>query len=80
MNIFEAASLMGTVAGSIAGAVIGHSWFGWLGRAIGLPIGALVGWFVPPFIVFGVFLIAICFESGLKEASNFLRRSGRHAP
>jgi hypothetical protein len=64
VNVFEASSCVGVVAGSAGGCYLGHSWFGLVGAVLGLPAGAVVGWFVLPLLVFAVFVVGIFFEEG----------------
>jgi hypothetical protein len=66
VNIFEASSCVGVVGGTIAAPILGYSCFGVIGAIIGLPIGVVLGWVVPRFLVLGVFLIGIVYEEGPK--------------
>lgn len=78
VNLFEASSIIGTIGGSLVGAFVGQSLLGWVGALIGFPAGAVIGWFLPPFLIFAVFLVLICLQSGPKEALDLLRpRSSR---
>jgi hypothetical protein len=64
VNLFVASSCLGVVVGSAGGCWLGFSWFGLAGAVIGLPAGAVLGWFLPPLLVFAFFLIAIFCEEG----------------
>ncbi|MCI0458987.1 MAG: hypothetical protein L0Z62_18675 [Gemmataceae bacterium] len=74
MNIFEASSCVGVVAGSAGGCYLSHSWFGLVGAVLGLPAGAVVGWFVLPLLVFAVFVVGIFFEEGPAGLRELFRR------
>jgi len=73
MNIFEASSCAGIVTGAIGGSWLGFSQFGWTGALIGLPVGVVLGWIVPPFIIFATFLVLIFFEEGPSRIRKMFR-------
>jgi hypothetical protein len=76
MNVFEASSCVGVIVGSAGGCYLGSSWFGLAGAVLGLPLGAVLGWFVPPLLVFTYFLVGIFFEEGPEGLREMFRRPG----
>jgi hypothetical protein len=80
LNIFEASSCVGVATGAVGGLWLGFSLFGWLGAVIGLPAGVVIGWFVPPLLVFMVFLLGILFEEGPSGLRKMFRASEKLVP
>lgn len=73
MNLFEFAGCAVGVVGALAGGVVGHSLFGWLGAAIGVSVGTIGGW------VAGAGVVDICFAIGiLKERLEQHHRLRKH--
>jgi hypothetical protein len=74
MNLFEAAEILGAVAGAVGGVLLCH------GHGPGLALlasvaGAVVGELAGPFLALGGFLIIFCIHDGPNEAWLFLRDS-----
>ena len=73
MNIFEFAGCAVGLTGALVGGVVGHSLFGWLGAAIGVPVGGIGGW------VAGAGGVGMCFAIGIfKERLEQHHRLRKH--
>ena len=74
MNIFEFGSIVGSLFGTISGGWLGYSLMGWGGVVIGVPLGAVAGWFVPPMLIFAMFLVGIFRENGFTGVRELFRK------
>lgn len=64
MNIFEAAAFAGGVVGAAAGPIWGYSAFGVPGALLGLPVGFVVGFYFPTFLILVVIAVYILVTEG----------------
>lgn len=65
VNVFDASSCVGVILGAACGCWLGYSWLGWVGAALGIPIGALAGAFILPLVVYAAWLVGLWREAGL---------------
>lgn len=74
MNVFELSTYLGTIAGAVAGGAYGHALLGGLGIALGVPAGAVLGWFAPPAAFLLLVFIALVLKDGPKSAIKSMQK------
>jgi hypothetical protein len=73
VNLFEASSCAGVVAGAAGGTCLGFNLCGWAGALVGLTVGAAAGCFGMPFLVFLVFLACVFAREGVTGVRELVR-------
>jgi hypothetical protein len=77
VNVFDASSCVGVVVGLVVGGWLGCSWLGVAGVALGAPVGAALGAFTLPQLVYTAFLAGVYWEAGLAGVWEEIRPGGR---
>ncbi len=75
MNLFELAAFVGGITGAVCGGIVASASLGVWGWLVGVPAGAILGWFAFPVAILLFFGVAILFEEGPKRLTRLIRRS-----
>ncbi len=74
MNCFELGAFVGVIMGAVCGGMVASASLGVWGWLVGVPVGAILGFFVFPYVFFLLFCVMALFDEVPKRLTRLLRR------